>query len=124
MGRPMTRTRFALATGAVLLATAPALAQEQQSRGGYVPCGCCCGGLFLLIGVPILVFRNFLLELARGRKTGLTDEEILDSLPKKRQVMFKGEKVPDWRIAARSKATKAILKFLAYTDNWFERKYL
>jgi predicted lipid-binding transport protein (Tim44 family) len=39
-------------------------------------------------------------------------------------VMFKGEKVPEWTIAARSKATKAILKFLAYADNWFDRKYV
>ena len=39
------------------------------------------------------------------------------------EVMFKGEKVPDWKIAARQRATKAILKFLSYTDNWFEKKY-
>jgi inner membrane protein import complex subunit Tim44-like protein len=124
MVRLMTRTlRFALTLAVLLLGTAPALAQDRDSPG-YVPCGCCCGGLFFLIVVPILVFRNFLSELARGRKSGLTDEEILDELPKKRQVMFKGEKVPEWRIAGRSKATKAILKFLSYTDNWFDRKYV
>jgi len=120
----MTRTlRFLVPLAVVLLGAAPVLAQDSERRP-YVPCVCCCGPLFFLIVLPILVFRNFLLELARGRKTGLTDEEILDELPKKRQVMFKGEKVPEWRIAARSKATKAILKFLSYTDNWFERKYL
>jgi len=120
----MTRTlRALLPLVVVLLGAAPALAQDREPRGYLCPCGCC-GGLFLLIVVPILVFRNFLMEMARGRKSGLTDEEILDELPKKRQIMFKGEKVPEWRIAPRSKATKAILKFLSYTDNWFERKYL
>jgi inner membrane protein import complex subunit Tim44-like protein len=120
----MTRTlRTLLPLVVVLLGAAPALAQDGEQRP-YVPCCCCGGGLFLLIVVPILVFRNFLMEMARGRKSGLTDEEILDELPKKRQIMFKGEKVPEWRIAPRSKATKAILKFLSYTDNWFERKYL
>lgn len=120
----MTRTlRFILTVTVLLLGTAPALAQDREPRN-YVPCGCCCGGLFFLIVVPILVFRNFLREMARGHKSGLTDEEILDELPKKPQVMFKGEKVPEWRISARSKATKAILKFLSYTDNWFERKYV
>lgn len=107
----------------VLIGAAPVFAQDREPRG-YLPCGCCCGGLFFLIVLPILVFRNFLMEMARGRKSGLTDEEILDELPKKRQIMFKGEKVPEWRIAPRSKATKAIIKFLSYTDNWFERKYL
>jgi hypothetical protein len=124
MVRIMTRTlRFAVTLAVLLLGTAPALAQDRDSPG-YVPFVCCCGPLFLLIVLPIIVFRNFLMELARGHKTGLTDEEILDELPKKRQVMFKGEKVPEWRIAGRSKATKAILKFLSYTDNWFERKYM
>jgi hypothetical protein len=120
----MTRTlRFTLTLAVALLAAAPAFGQDREPRGYLCPCGCC-GGLLFLIVVPILVFRNFLTELARGRKSGLTDEEILDELPKKRQVMFKGEKVPEWRIAGRSKATKAILKFLSYTDNWFDRKYV
>lgn len=121
----MTRTlRFALTLAVLLLGTAPALAQEGSPA---YRAGQCCGSLCcltLLIGIPIVLLRRFAGELARGRKTGLTDEEILDELPKKRQVMFKGEKVPEWRIAGRSKATKAILKFLAYTDNWFDRKYV
>lgn len=119
----MIRTRFLLAAIVVLAAAAPVLAQDGDRRS-YIPCGGCCCVLFLLIVVPILIFRDFLTELARGRKQGMTDEEIIDELPKKRQIMFKGEKVPDWRIASRSKATKAILKFLACTDNWFDRKYL
>jgi predicted lipid-binding transport protein (Tim44 family) len=119
----MTLTRFALAIAAVLATAAPALA-DRGDGPGYVPFGCCCGSLFLIIGLPLLIFRGFLREFARGQKSGPTDEEVLDDLPKKRQVMFKGEKVPEWKIAGRSKATKAILKFLSYTDNWFERKYV
>ena len=89
--------------------------------------GLCCGGTFCLgisVGIPILFLKGFLGEFGRGRKMGQTTEEILDELPKKKQVMFKGEKVPDWKIVARQKATKAILKFLSYTDNWFEKKYI
>lgn len=119
----MTRTPFLLAVAVALAGAAPVLAQEGEPRS-YLPCGCCCGVLFVLIVLPILIFRGFLTELARGRKQGMTDEEIIDELPKKRQIMFKGEKVPDWQIAPRSKATRAILKFLSCTDNWFDRKYL
>lgn len=120
----MTRTRIVLTVAVALLGATPAWAGE----GGVLQFVCgliiCLGVLGVFVGIPVLVFRGFLSEMARGRKTGLSDEEILESLPKKRQVMFKGEKVPDWRIAARSKATKAILKFLSYTDNWFEHKYV
>jgi hypothetical protein len=90
------------------------------------PCGggCCCSLLLSLVFWKYIIYPHFIEEWLRGRKRWQTDEEVLDSLPKKRQVMFKGEKVPEWKIAARSKATKAMLKFLAYTDNWFERKYI
>src|SRR4051812_47606698 len=106
---------------AVLAALAPVFAAENNYYY-YGGGGCCCSPF--LIWFFIWAVRKFAGEFERGRKTGLTDEEILDELPKKRQVMFKGEKVPEWKIAARSKATKAILKFLSYTDNWFERKYV
>jgi predicted lipid-binding transport protein (Tim44 family) len=106
---------------AVLAALAPVFAAENNYYY-YGGGGCCCSPF--LIWFFIWAVRKFAGEFERGRKTGLTDEEILDDLPKKRQVMFKGEKVPEWKIAARSKATKAILKFLSYTDNWFERKYV
>jgi predicted lipid-binding transport protein (Tim44 family) len=102
-----------------------ALGPVLADRGDYVwyggP-GCCCS--LIIIGIFFWAIGKFTGEFERGRKTGMTDEEVLDDLPKKKQVMFKGEKVPEWKIAARSKATKAILKFLSYTDNWFERKYI
>src|SRR4051794_23787446 len=84
--------------------------------------GCCCS--FFIIWFFIWCIRKFAGEFERGKKQGLTDAEVLNELPKKKQVTFKGEKVPDWKIVPRSRATKAICKFLSYTDNWFERKYL
>ena len=86
--------------------------------------------VFSCLGSPIglwltwMAIRGSVREFQKGKKMGPSQEEVLDSLPKKKQVMFKGEKVPEWRIAARLKATKAILKFLACTDNWFDKKYL
>jgi predicted lipid-binding transport protein (Tim44 family) len=104
----------------VLAALGPVFAAE-YNPWLYGP-GCCCS--LLIIGIFIWFLGKFVGEFERGRKQGLTDEEVLDELPKKRQIMFRGEKVPDWKIAARQKATKAILKFLSYTDNWFEKRYL
>jgi Tim44-like domain len=120
----MTRSRLPLTALILLLSTSPLFARDGEGVNIVAGSACCCVTLLIFVGIPALVFRSFLAELARGRKSGLTDEEVLDELPKKRQIMFKGEKVPVWRIAARSKATKAILKFLSYTDNWFDRKYL
>lgn len=88
----------------------------------YVSGGCCC--TFILVAIIWYFVGGFVREYSRGAKTGPTTEEVLDELPKKRQVMFKGEKVPDWKTAGRQKATKAVLKFLSYTDNWFEKKYI
>ena len=49
---------------------------------------------------------------------------MADELPRKVSVTFRGEKVPDWKTAPREKATKAVTKFLSYTDNWFDPKYI
>jgi len=105
----------------LLAAVGPVFAAD-NSYYPWLGGGCCCSPF--LVWFFIWAVRKFAGEFERGRKGGLTDAEILDELPKKRQVMFKGEKVPEWKIAARSKATKAILKFLSYTDNWFEKKYV
>lgn len=84
--------------------------------------GCCC--TLLAIGLFLWVVSKFAGEFERGRKRGFTAEEVLDELPRKKTITFKGEKVPEWKITPRAKATRAILKFLSYTDNWFERKYV
>ena len=81
-----------------------------------------CIGFF--IALPIYIFGKMKAEADRGKKSWLTLSEEVEDIPQKKQVMFKGEKVPDWQIAAPQKATKAILKFLECTDNWFEKKYI
>jgi hypothetical protein len=123
--------RVALAFGIliVLFVTDLALAQDEEPAGRGRP-SCVCLGIgltacFLILAGPFIwLLRTVLAEHERGRKMGPTLSEEVDAIPKKRQVMFKGEKVPEWKISARQKATKAVLKFLSYTDNWFEKKYL
>lgn len=90
-----------------------------------------CGGLITLftgilcLAVTWWIIKYFYSEFERGqRPPGPTLDEMAESMPRKPAVIFKGEKVPEWQIAERDQATKAILKFLAYGDNWFERKYL
>lgn len=100
----------------------PLLAESTGAYYGAIVGGLCC---MSITGALIWYFvGNFIREYNRGKKTEPTLEEVLDELPKKRQVMFRGEKVPDWKTANRQKATKAVLKFLSYTDNWFEKKYI
>jgi hypothetical protein len=116
---------YVLALAIPLTLLTPVFAQEDRgSRRPYVVyggCGCCTP-----LGIWFLwwIIRGSWREFERGHKQGPTMEEVLDDIPKKKQVMFKGDKVPDWRTAARQKATKAALKFLSYTDNWFEKKYI
>ena len=87
---------------------------------------CICALTFPFWGLwlPWYLFQQFFSEAARGRPREKDLEELIKEQPRKHQVMYKGEKVPDWKITARVKATKAILKFLSYTDDWFERKYV
>jgi len=89
--------------------------------------GWACVGVLVVstfIGVPVWIFTKMKAESERGKKYGPTLEEILEDIPQKKVVTFKGEKVPDWQIVTRQKATKAVLKFLECTDNWFEKKYI
>jgi predicted lipid-binding transport protein (Tim44 family) len=104
----------------VLAALGPVFADNDNYYYGG-GCGCCS---IFIIWFFFWAIGKFTGEFEKGRKTGMSDAEVLDELPQKRQVMFKGEKIPQWKIAGRSKATKAILKFLSYTDNWFDRKYV
>jgi len=98
----------------------PLLASDVVYYGGP---GCCCS--IFIIWFFFWAINKFRGEFDRGQKTHQTEEEALDDLPKKKKrVMFKGEKVPDWKIAGRVKATRAVLKFLSYTDNWFDPKYV
>lgn len=106
----------------LLAVLTPLLAQEDNTTT-YVGGGCCCCTPFI-IWFFFWFVRKFLGEFERGQKQGPTDEEVLSEIPRKKTWIFKGEKVPDWKIAGRQKAVKAVLKFIACTDNWFEKKYM
>ena len=109
----------------MILTTAPIFAKMFDSPSAMgLACICCLTFPAWGIWLPWFLFGSFLQEHFRGQKNEPTLEELARDSPKKQQVMFRGEKVPDWRIAARQRATKAIMKFLSYTDNWFEKKYL
>src|SRR5438105_10379521 len=101
----------------------PIFALDNASKAGLFVIACC-ALLPLSIMLPWYFLRDFLRDYGRGRKMGMSEQEVIDSLPKKRQVMFKGEKIPEWKTTARQKATKAALKFLSFADNWFEKKYI
>lgn len=90
---------------------------------GYVLGTLCCFGL---TAIPFFyVLKSFMEEKNRGQRADPTLEEVLDDgEPRSETAIFKGDKVPDWQIAARVKATRAVAKFIAFTDNWYEHKYL
>src|SRR5687767_3671665 len=103
----------------------PVFAVEWDSPSSVgLACICCFTFPFWGLWLPYYLFMQFFSEAARGRPREKDEEELIKEQPRKHQVMYKGEKVPDWKTTARVKATKAILKFLAYTDDWFERKYV
>jgi hypothetical protein len=118
-----------LALTLLLIITASAFAQgpgdEKPPKYVYLFWGVCgCGCLFICLLAAYHINKAVFSEFSRGKKYGLTLEEEIEAIPKKRQILFKGEKVPEWKISGREKATKAALKFIACTDNWFEKKYI
>lgn len=101
------------------------LAPVLASAGEFF--GFICGGTICLgvcVGIPFLILTRMKREADRGKRYGPTLDEIIEDIPQRKQVLFKGEKIPDWQINARQKATKAVLKFLECTDQWFEKKYI
>jgi Tim44-like domain len=122
------RARFALAAVITLVTAATAVAQDDPERArrtgywiGYAVCGTAC---LAISGAIFWYFLgHFLQEQERGRRRAPLDE-IPEDFGKRPKAVFRGEKVPDWQTAPRHKATKAILKFLSYTDNWYEKKYV
>jgi Tim44-like domain len=118
----------------LFLLAAPALAakedkpddSESQTKEygqifGYVCAGG--GGLAVLIGGYIVV-KGLLAESSRGKNRFEYREQILDKKPMKQPALYLGEKVPDWKILNRVKATKAVLDFLSEDDERFDRKYV
>jgi len=119
----------------VLLVASPALAtlgddlgSEQQTAGygrmfAYVIAAV---ASIVVILTVVHVIKGMMAEASRGKKS-VVQEDILDEEPKKKRPempLYLGEKVPDWKIANRLKATEAALRFLTRTDDMFELKYL
>lgn len=125
-----------LATLALLcaLGTAlPALAQmgdeldSTHQTEGYGRMFAFVGGAIaalVMILVAYHVIKGMIAESQRGKKTGWLIEETLEDLPKKDvgPERYLGEKVPDWKIANRTAATLAALKYLSATDKMFKTK--
>jgi predicted lipid-binding transport protein (Tim44 family) len=71
------------------------------------------------------VIRGMVDESKRGKKSGRMPETILDSAPPmKKQALYLGEKVPDWKFASRRAATAAALQFITRNDDWFDQEYI
>ncbi|HVK13268.1 MAG TPA: TIM44-like domain-containing protein [Gemmataceae bacterium] len=101
-------------------AVPPVFAQNSDVVWGV---SCCCGGVVTLIFA--LIAYHFLKDFEYGTpRTTPSVDEIAEELPRKVSVTFRGEKVPEWKANPREQATKAVAKFLSYTDNWFDPKYL
>jgi len=117
----------------LLLVSSPALAQitddmdsTSQTRGYGVLFGGILAvvavGVVLLVGIHVI--KGMVAEAARGKK-GRLIEDVLDDkdMPKqKKRILYLGEKVPDWKVGKRRKATLAGLKLLAKSDENFSPK--
>lgn len=126
----------AAALACLLLTVAPAFAQigdpgdsgQQMSAYGqffgYV-LGAVGGIAVLIFGVHVV--KSMIHEHRRGKKTGKLIEDILDDTPqkkKKREDLYLGEKVPDWKVGNRRQATEAALRLLSRADKEFTLKRL
>ena len=106
-------------------------AEAAQLGGGM---GSICGVLAAIVVLIVLVVTVIkLIQMFQYTKREVTHSMRRDlgvpdpDGPRRRrkvEVVFRGEKVPEWKIAPRAKATKNVLKFLSERDQWFERKYL
>jgi len=124
----------ALALCLVLFVASPAhailgqeLDSEQQTQGYGRIFGFVCGGLSVIavLIVAAHVIRGMVDESKRGKKKGRMPETILDNAPPmKKQALYLGEKVPDWKFASRRAATAAALQFITRNDDWFDEEYI
>lgn len=106
----------------MLLSATTLFAEGTAFAVGYVIGFLICFGLSLAIFLYVL--KTFLYEQSRGQRRDAFDELPIDDEPQNETATTKGEKIPDWKIAHRVKATKAVAKFIAHTDNWYEPRYL
>jgi len=119
---------FLLFAAPAFAALGPELDSEAQTNQYGQIFGFGCGGA-LVLGILLMIYlliKGAKAESDRGKKRSAFREEILDDKPQKKKadVLYLGEKVPDWKIDGRKRATKAALIYLTVKDDWFERKYL
>jgi|SRR5262245_38274908 len=129
----MTMRRLpALALLVLLLTAAPALANlddldsSTQTQGygrifGYV---CASAAVVTILILAAHMIRGMAEEGRRGKKFSHMPEEVLDKKPPKKEELYLGEKVPDWKTSNRHAATMAALEFLARKDKWYRPKQL
>ncbi len=126
-----------LALLVVLLLAYPARAEKKEmdmssegqvsQYGGIAAYLALSAGALVAILVGYHMLKGMKAEAARGKKSIAFTDKVLDAENKKRKVevvLFLGEKVPDWKIDNRLKATTAVLKFLSDTDELFAKKFL
>jgi len=123
-----------LALSLVLFMASPAHAKlgeeldsEQQTQGYGRIFAFVCGGISVIVVLLVAthVIRGMVDESKRGKKKGRMPETILDNAPPmKKQALYLGEKVPDWKFANRRAATAAALQFITRNDDWYDEEYL
>lgn len=128
------RLRIALGLFQLLFLASPAFAQITDDLGsdnqvnqyghifGYLAAAV---GAVVVILVTMHVIKGIRAEHSRGKKRVNFQEEILDKAPKKKpDALLMGERVPDWKIDNRRKATKSALEFISSDDKRFDRRHL
>ena len=101
--------------------------QQTQGYGALFGVVCALGAGIVIILVIYGVIKGMAAESSRGKKikvfTDILDE---DDIKKKRKEipLYLGEKVPGWKIKNRLAATKAALKHLGKTDDWWDPKLM
>ncbi len=85
---------------------------------------CTLAGIVTIVGYKALRFVIATTHTPKLASSGIDPSEVIDDRPKKQDVVYKSEKVPEWKILPRDKATRRLLKYMSAQDKWFERKYL
>jgi hypothetical protein len=94
---------------------------QVKQYGSIFGYSCGAAALLAVVLVGYHMIKGMKAEHTRGKRPSVFREQILDESPKKKkpEVLYLGEKVPEWKIDGRRKATKAALKFLARSDELF-----
>ena len=93
--------------------------------------GFTCGALSLIVLISLIVggmrgYKAFFLSFYTPPNPNEEREKLLADVDgdKKPDIVYKSDKIPEWKILPRDKATRRLLKYLSGQDKWFERKYL